>query len=175
MAVLRLRPIAAAIARNNPAVAVYRAQLAVRGWNGTGASAVRDLRWAVGQLRSLHPGLPIVLVGHSMGARTCFRIADELGVVGVVGLAPWLPADEPIRQFAGVPVAVIHGTRDRIIPADTTLPYLTRLTRSGVAVNRTVLAGTGHAMLRRWRDWNALTAAAVGRFARLGAENYRTL
>lgn len=161
VAVLRLRPIASAIARADRNVAVYRLQLAVRGWNGTGASALRDGRWALAELRALHPGLPIVLVGHSMGARTSFRLAGDPDVIGVVGLAPWLPADEPIQQLTGVPVHIIHGTGDRIVPEKTTRPYLARLRSSGVHLEQIVLSGTGHGMLRRWREWNLLAADAV--------------
>lgn len=160
-AVLRMRPIARVLARRLPTVAVYRLQMAVRGWNGTGASPTSDARWAVAALRSRHPGLPIVLVGHSMGARTSVRIADEPDVVGVVGLAPWLPADEPLAQLRGVPVRLVHGDRDRIVPEASTRPFVARMTAAGVDVQRTILTGTGHGMIRRWRRWNAETVSAV--------------
>lgn len=164
-AVLRLRPVASAIARTDRRVAVYRLQLAVRGWNGTGAAAIRDARWALSLLRESHPGLPIVLVGHSMGARTALRVAGDPDVVGVVGLAPWVPADEPIKQLAGIPVRVLHGAGDRIIPEPSTRQFLARLAQAGTIVDQTILAGTGHGMLRRWREWNQLTADAVALFA----------
>ncbi len=162
-AVLRLRPVAKAIATADGDLAVYRLQLAIRGWNGAGVAAMRDLRWALDELRTAHPGLPIVLVGHSMGARTSFRLADEPVVVGVVGLAPWLPADEPVNQLRAAAVRIIHGTGDRVIPEHTTEPYLHRVAASGVTVDRTLLSGTGHAMLRRWREWHALAAEAVAK------------
>jgi predicted esterase len=165
VAVLRLRPLARAVARAHPEFAVYRLQLAERGWNGTGASAIRDARWALAALRAAHPEVPIVLVGHSMGARTCFRVAGDPNIAGAVGLAPWLPADEPIRQLAGVPIRILHGTSDRVVPESSTRPWLARLTAAGLAVDRTLLTGTGHAMLHRWREWNSQTASAVARFA----------
>ena len=160
VAVLRLRSVASAVARTD-GVAVYRLQLAIRGWNGTGAAAMRDARWALAELRTRHPGLPIVLVGHSMGGRMSFRLGGDPDVIGVVGLAPWLPPDEPIKQLTRTKVSVIHGSRDRTISERSTRPFLARLAATGVAVDHTELTGTGHAMLRRWRVWHALTAAAV--------------
>lgn len=161
VAVLRMRPIARTLARALPTVAVYRLQLAVRGWNGTGVAAVRDARWAVQTLQELHPGVPIVLVGHSMGARTALRIADEPAVTGVLGLAPWLPADEPLRHLLDVPVRLVHGDRDRIVPEPSTRAFVGRLRSAGVDVRPTVLPDSGHGMLRHWRRWNFETVAAV--------------
>ncbi|MEP6979530.1 MAG: alpha/beta fold hydrolase [Nakamurella sp.] len=160
-AVLRMRPLARVLARQLPTVAVYRLRMAVRGWNGTGATATRDARWAVARLRQLHPGVPIVLVGHSMGARTCLLIADEPAVVGVVGLASWLPLDEPVQQLLDVQVRLVHGDRDRIVSEPSTRAFVARLSAAGVEFRRTVLTGTGHGMIRRWRRWNAETVAGV--------------
>jgi alpha-beta hydrolase superfamily lysophospholipase len=160
-AVLRLRPIARAIARRDRGLAVYRLQLAGRGWNGAGVDAIRDARWALESLRIRHPGVPIVLIGHSMGARTCMRIAGDPDVAGVVGLASWLPPDEPIRQLAGRPVRLIHGTRDRMVPEASTRPFVARALHAGVDLDQVILEDTGHAMLSRWNDWNELAAEAV--------------
>ncbi len=159
--VLRMRPIAWALARRLPSVAVYRLQLAVRGWNGTGSTAIRDARWALDQLRAQHPGAPIVLVGHSMGARTCLRVAGDPAVAGVVGLASWLPPDEPVNHIRGVPVRLVHGDSDRVVSEASTRPLVARMTAAGIDVRRTLLAGTGHAMLRHWRRWNSEIVAAV--------------
>ncbi len=160
-AVLRMRPLARTLTRAFPTVAVYRLQLAVRGWNGTGFSAVRDARWAVQALRDRHPGVPIVLVGHSMGARTALRVADDPGVVGVLGLAPWWPADDPVKHLLDVPVRAVLAERDRIVPEPSTRPLIARMLTAGVDVRRTVLTSTGHAMLHRWREWNAEAITAV--------------
>ncbi|WP_111766812.1 alpha/beta hydrolase [Nakamurella deserti] len=161
IAVLRMRPVARVLARALPSVAVYRLQLSIRGWNGSGAAPVRDARWAVRTLRALHPDVPIVLVGHSMGGRTVLRVADEPAVVGVVGLAPWLPADEPIAHLGAVAVRLVHGDRDRIVPEPSTRAVVARLLTAGVDVRRSVLPGTGHGMVRGWRRWNAEVVAAV--------------
>ena len=149
---LRMRPVAAAIARRDRTLAVFRLQLAIRGWNGTGGAAQRDVLWAVERLRSRFPARPIVLVGHSMGARTALRMADLPGVVGVVGLASWLPPDEPLRQLTGVQVRLVHGADDRIVPEPSTQPWVARAVRNGLDLDHEVLERTGHAMVRRWRS-----------------------
>ena len=43
--------------------------------------------------------LPVVLLGHSMGARTAVAVADDPNVPGVVALAPWFPPGEPVEPL----------------------------------------------------------------------------
>ena len=64
-------------------------------------SPVPDARWALDEVRRELGELPVVLLGHSMGARTAVAVADDPLVQGVVALAPWLPADEPVAPLAG--------------------------------------------------------------------------
>ena len=80
----------------------------LRGWNG-GAGPVDDARWALEQVRRELGDLPVVLLGHSMGARTAIHVADDDSVVGVVGLAPWWPADEPVEALRGKHLVGAHG------------------------------------------------------------------
>ena len=50
-------------------LALWMLQFGVRGWNlGAAAepSPVPDGRWALDQVAAAHPGLPVVLLGHSM-------------------------------------------------------------------------------------------------------------
>jgi predicted esterase len=161
LAVLRLIPVAKAIARGRPDVAVLRVQLAIRGWNGSGATALRDADWALDQARTRFPGLPIVLVGHSMGARISVRKATAPGVVGVVALTPWLPPGDPVDGLRGVPIVIIQATRDRICPEPATRPWIARAEAAGADIRKTVLGFAGHSMLRRWHTWHRLTVAGV--------------
>lgn len=156
--VLRMRPIGSSV-RRSPAtdrLATYLLVDELRSWNG-GEPPVRDALWALGRLRAAHPGIPMVLVGHSMGGRVAIRVIGADGVVGAVGLAPWLPDGEPVPELSGRRLLLLHGTADRIIP----VTYSERwAARAGVEL-RTV-AGGDHSMLRPLPTWHRMTARAVG-------------
>ena len=125
----------------------------VRGWND--GAPVADARWALEEVRRRLGGLPVALVGHSMGARTAVRAADDPLVAGVVGLAPWLQPDDPVRALAGKVLVAAHGSRDRITSARATRAYVQRAT--AVATAEFVdMGAVGHYMLTHVRAWNDL-------------------
>ena len=161
LAVLRLVPVAWAVARQVPDVAVYRLRFSVRGWNGDGAGVLADAGWALQQIADRWPGLPVVLVGHSLGGRVALQLAATDGVAGAVGLAPWAEPGDPVDDLAGVPLAIVHGTTDRMIPQSSTRAWLAAATAAGAVISSTLIDGGGHAMLRHWRRWHRLTAAGV--------------
>ena len=70
-AVLRMVPFAGAVAKaGGGAIAVAMLRYAVRGWNGAARPApLADTRLALEQIAAKHPGVPIGLLGHSMGGR----------------------------------------------------------------------------------------------------------
>lgn len=141
-------------------VAVLR--YGVRGWNagaGPEPSPVPDARWALGELREAH-AVPVVVVGHSMGARTGVAVADEPGVVGVVALAPWLPADEPVEPLKGKALRAGHGRRDKITSARATRRYVERAADVADATF-TDLGPLGHYLLRGVPRWNAFAVDGV--------------
>jgi alpha-beta hydrolase superfamily lysophospholipase len=170
-AVLRLIPVAWAIASHVPTAAVYRLRFSVRGWNGGGSAVLGDARWAIDQIAAAHPGLPIVVVGHSLGGRVAMHVVgssstpDASGlrsrVVGAVGLAPWVDPGDPVDLLRGVPLAVVQGTRDRIVPERSTRAWLARAERAGARIDSTLIDGAGHAMLRYFRRWHRLAADGV--------------
>lgn len=163
LAVLRMVPIARHLASvGDPAgLGVWRLRFRYRGWNNE-EHPVADVRWAVQQLRQQHEDMPIVLVGHSMGGRAALRAADEPGVVGIVGLAPWVEPGEPFKQVVGRRLLVVHGTRDRTTSAKNS-KALVDAVRADSTVDATFvhLRHGGHAMLRRASVWNDLTADFV--------------
>ena len=159
-AILRLWPVARTIARSVPDVSVHLLRFAVRGWNGDGASALADARWALAQVRTLRPG-PIVVVGHSMGGRVAAQIGGDTDVAGVVLLAPWVPSGDPADQLADVPVVLVQGGRDRSIPLATTEPWIAHAENAPARISRTVLPWGEHTMLLRYWVWHRLAAAGV--------------
>lgn len=146
-------------------LSVHLLQYRVRGWNSsTDPAPVVDARWALDRLTEQHPGVPIVLVGHSMGGRTACRAAGDPSVTGVVALAPWLPEDEPNGTIAGRHLHVLHGTRDRWTSARWSREYVERSTPIALDATWTALPGAGHFMLRqraRWRDFVTASVAAI--------------
>ena len=166
-AVLRMIPVAAAIrhALRGTGTVVLRPRFGLRGWNGDQASPVRDLNLALDDIGATYGPVPIVLVGHSMGARAAMRSAGHPLVYAVAGLAPWLPLDEPVAQLAGRRVLVAHGTADAITNPQETWAYVERARAVGPVTAIEIKDGD-HPMLRRGRLWHAIAAE----FARLALE-----
>src|SRR3954447_2259060 len=128
----------------------------VRGWNagaGPEPSPVPDARWALDRAAAEHPGVPVVLLGHSMGGRTAVHVADHEAVVGVVGLAPWLAPSDPVHTLAGRHLIAGHGSRDRITSARMTRAYVERAGRVADSATFVDMGRLGHYMLHRPREW----------------------
>jgi pimeloyl-ACP methyl ester carboxylesterase len=135
----------------------------VDGWNAPELDPVRDARWALEQIRTERRGLPVVLVGHSMGGRVALRVAlrvaDDPSVIGVCALAPWTPSDEPVTSVRGRSVLIVHGTLDRTTnPADS-YSFASRAEPGTARLARFEVTGEGHAMVRRARVWTRLVTA----------------
>ncbi|WP_344233104.1 alpha/beta hydrolase family protein [Kribbella hippodromi] len=90
-----------------------------------------------------------------MGGRAVVAAGDHARVAGVLALAPWLPAGEPLVALRA-PVIFAHGTDDTITDPATTMAYAARLRAAGTPVRTYLLAGEDHAMLHRSGDWNRL-------------------
>lgn len=137
-------------------------QYGQRGWNDlSDPSPVRDAREAIAELSQRHPGIPIILVGHSMGGRTACRVADERGVVGVVGLAPWLPANEPTSAIEGRHLRVLHGSADKWTSAPLSRQYVERSQGLAASATWTALPGAGHFMFRHASKWRRFVTDSV--------------
>jgi predicted esterase len=137
--------------------AVWLLRYGVRGWNAGGGaepSPVPDARWALDQARRELGDLPVVLLGHSMGARTAVAVADDPAVTGVVALAPWLPPGEPHRALAGKHLAAAHGSADRITSAKATRAFVRRVEPVTASAEFRDMGRVGHYMFRRVPAWN---------------------
>ncbi len=135
-------------------VATWLLRYRVRGWNRVGAS-VPDARWALEEVRRAHGDVPVVLLGHSMGARTAVHVADDPAVVGVVGLAPWWSLqDDPVHTLSGTHLRAAHGRSDRITSARQTRAYVAGAGEVASTASFTDMGRVGHYLLRRIPAWN---------------------
>jgi len=151
--VWRMRSLAAAIGPRleRSGVACWLLRYSARGWNG--GAPVADARWALDEVRAAHPGVPVVLLGHSMGGRTGARVADHPAVAGLVALAPWFEATDPVAPLAGKRLAAAHGTRDRITSARATRQFVQRAAAVAERAEFVDMGWTGHYLLHDARRW----------------------
>ena len=156
---LRMVPVARAIrqALRGSGAVVLRPRLRLRGWNGAAASPVHDLSELLEELSGRFGPTPVVLVGHSMGARAALRVAGHPMVSAVAGLAPWLPLGEPVDQLAGRRVLLAHGSADHVTSSPETWAYADRA-RAVTQVAAIEVRHDGHAMLRRAPLWHRIAA-----------------
>jgi pimeloyl-ACP methyl ester carboxylesterase len=158
-AVLRMIPVAAAIrmALRGSGAAIQRHRFRVRGWNGAVDSPVGDLNEALDAVVAEFGSVPVVLVGHSMGARAAARAAGHPAVTAIAGLAPWLPPGDPVGQLAGRRVLLAHGSADGVTSPAETWAFLQRA-RAVTEVSAVEVRDGDHAMLRRACLWHAIAA-----------------
>lgn len=152
LSVLRMLPVAARVARaGRGRLAVIRLLNSSRGWD-TARTPVDDVAWAMARVRERLGDLPTCLVGHSLGGRAALLAGGQPGVRSVVALNPWLYPDDPRApvDLTGRHVLFVHGTDDRVAPAERARLVASRLAnRADVAeVEYVEVPGGQHAMLR---------------------------
>lgn len=146
LSVLRLVPLARAIANaGRGQFAVYRLLNTYRGWDAS-HTPIRDVQWGITQIADKHLGLPVCLVGHSLGARAVLLAGNHPTVVGVVALNAWVyPSDDV--DLAGREVLFVHGDQDRVADSGRALGVARSASRAAT-VRFEVVRGGNHSMLR---------------------------
>ena len=136
------------LARDLPGPAYAELRYRDRSWRAFG-DCLRDAREA---LAVLPAGSPVVLLGFSMGGGVAIAAAGDPRVVGVIGLAPWVPDQIPLGALRGKRLAIVHGSRDRSLPFVPGVPpehserLLARARAAGAAASRTLIPGGVHAI-----------------------------
>jgi serine aminopeptidase S33 family len=144
--------------RRSQRSAVYLLRFRLRGWNaefGT-PDPVVDARWVLDEISRRHPAAQVAILGHSMGGRTGFAVADHSSVAGICALAPWLPDNEPLPPSRpGQRFVIAHGAADRMTSSQQSWAYAQRLRDAGRSVTRFELPRGRHALLDRPALWHA--------------------
>lgn len=158
LSVLRMIPIARRLAKaDHRRLAVYRLLNSTRGWD-TKQTPVDDVHWAIDQLRDgFGSGLPVGLVGHSLGGRAAILAGDHAEVRSVVALNPWVYPADGQTDLSGRRVLIVHGSDDRIASLANAKAAADRLSRKA-EVSFVRVEGGKHAMLARHRDFDRLAA-----------------
>jgi pimeloyl-ACP methyl ester carboxylesterase len=158
LAARRMRPFAAGLHRagRTLGLAAWLVCYRHRGWNGEQASPLPDIGWALDEVRRRHGGVPVVLLGHSMGGRAALRMGGDRSVRAVAAFAPWLPDGEPAGQLAGRRVLIAHGSLDRVTSPRASHGYALQAGAAGAEVTWREVCGDTHAMLLRYRTWQRL-------------------
>ncbi|MYR04866.1 alpha/beta fold hydrolase [Gordonia sp. SID5947] len=160
---LRMYPFTWSIrARFGRSVTVRQVRYRVYGWNGAQASPMPYARAALDDLERTHPGVPVVLIGHSMGGRVGAQLAADPRVVGLLALAPWWQYADWRVIHAGVRVVAIHGTADERTFPRRTEKGVRELVARGVDASYVPVPGGDHAMLDHIRLWQRAALDFVG-------------
>jgi len=149
----------------------------IKSWNRLDW-CIEDAREAIGAV-----GAPrILMLGFSMGGAVSAAVAGELAVVGVLGLAPWLPERLPLGGLSGKRLRVVHGSLDRALPGipgvspGSSRAGFERALALGAHGEYTLLSGAVHGValrspsgslvpLPRASGWLRLCVDEVARFA----------
>lgn len=158
--VARLVPFARSLARVGGPLAVARVRFRYRGWNGAEAAPLVDARWALEEVRAAYPGVPVAVVGHSMGGRVALHLGEDPDVRLVVALAPWIePGDS--RPGPDCRTVVVHGDRDVICGLSRSRRLVEELRAEGRPATLLRIARSDHAMLVRAPLWTRLVTGVV--------------
>ena len=118
-------------------------------------------------------GARTLLVGFSMGGAVCVRAAAHPSVVGVLGLAPWLPDQLDVAPLRGRRLDVLHGALDRWLPG---IPGVSpaisrrgfeRARALGVEGSYSVIPGAVHGLALRAPTDRLVRLPRAGRWAEL--------
>jgi pimeloyl-ACP methyl ester carboxylesterase len=162
LAVLRMRPFVASLRRHaRDGLVVAQVRYRVRGWNGAARSPVPDTLWALDQLTSRFPDVPVALVGHSMGGRAAIYAAGHDSVRSVVGLAPWIEPGDAVAPLAGRRVVIAHGDGDRMTDPRASASFARGAATVAASMAYVRVEGERHAMLRRAPVWHELSTGFV--------------
>ncbi|GAA2369980.1 MULTISPECIES: alpha/beta hydrolase [Gordonia] len=151
---LRMYPFTASIQmRFGTRVRVRQAQYRVYGWNGGQASPMPHARAALDRLAADYPGVPIAVIGHSMGGRIAAQLGDDERVTDILALAPWWQFADWRQIHPGARVRAVHGEADTVTRARRTAKGIAELAARGLDAEYLAVPDGGHPMLDHIGLW----------------------
>ncbi len=144
--------------RVGPDVEVRRVQYRTRGWNPQTLDALHDGAAALDLLLDDVGSGPVVLVGHSMGARVAAHLAASGRITAVAALAPWWPHDDADLIPPGCRLLVMHGTADTWTDPAASRRQTVRAAARGVPARWVDVPDAGHFLLHDYARWHRMTA-----------------
>ncbi len=151
---VRMYPFTASIAATfGSRVRVHQARYRVYGWNGGQASPMPYARNAVEQMSRATPGVPVAVIGHSMGGRIAALLGDDERVTDILALAPWWQHADWRHIHDGVRVVAVHGEADTVTYPARTAKGIAELADRGLDATYIGVPGGGHPMLDHIALW----------------------
>jgi dienelactone hydrolase len=95
-----------------------------------------------------------------MGGRAAAYVLGDPDVAGACLLAAWIEPRDEVPAVAGRLVVIAHGEKDRTTDPAGSTRFAAAAAAAGATVAQFVVAGEGHAMLRRADAWHALARDA---------------
>jgi dienelactone hydrolase len=130
---------------------------------------IADTRAAISELGAQR----VLLVGFSMGGAVSAAAGDDATVVGVLGLAPWLPDRLPLDTLKGKRLRVLHGGLDRALPGipgvspDSSRRGFERALAAGAHGEYSVVRGGMHGLALRRPGGRLVPLPRAGRWLQL--------
>ena len=154
-----------------PSLAFAEVRYRIKSWKRLD-DCIADARAAVramGAERTL-------LLGFSMGGAVSISAADEPSVVGVLGLAPWIPERLSLEPLRGKRLDVLHGSLDRWLPgipgvsASSSRRGFERARALGVEGTYALIPGALHGIALRARNGRPIPLPRAHEWARRVAD-----
>jgi hypothetical protein len=162
------------LARRLPEMAFAEVRYRVKSWKRLDW-CFEDARAAVREVRAPRT----LLLGFSMGGAVAIGVADEPGVQGVLGLAPWIPRELDVSRLHGKRLTVVHGQLDRWLPgipgvsAGHSREGFERACARGADGRYVLVRGGVHGLALRTPWGSLVTLPRAGRWVELVEEELR--